>query len=156
MDREQLVKYILDKFPGKVVLLDCGRVEPFFKVELDFLKEFCRVIRDDATLGMDFLCNIGAVDTGEHFEVVYSVASVKNKIRFDFKIFPERENPVIDSIIDVWPGANWYEREVWELFGINVNGHPNLKRFLLPDDWNQGHPMRKDWTAPDFLKLPEN
>ncbi len=156
MDREQLINYIQDKFAGKIELLECGRVEPFFKIELDFLKEFCLAIRDDATLGMDFLCNIGAVDTGEQFQVVYSVASVKNKIRFDFKIFPDRENPEINSVIDVWPGANWYEREVWELFGINVKGHPMLKRFLLPDDWNQGNPMRKDWDAPDFVRLPEN
>ncbi len=156
MDREQLIKYIQDKFQGKVELLECGRVEPFFKIELGFLKEFSLAIRDDATLGMDYLCNIAAVDTGEHFEVVYSVASVKNKIRFEYKIFSDREDPEINSVIDIWPGANWYEREVWELFGINVKDHPMLKRFLLPDDWNQGNPMRKDWDAPDFVRLPEN
>jgi len=65
------------------------------------------------------------------------------------------ENAEIDSIQEFWAGANWHEREVWELFGINIRNHGNLTRFLLPDDWNQGFPMRKNWDAPDFVRMPE-
>lgn len=155
MDREQITKYIQDTFAGKTELLDVGRVEPIFKIPAEFLHEFCEAINKDERLKIDYLCNIAGVDTGEQFEVVYSVASVANKIRFDFKIIPDRENPEIDSVIDIWPGANWFEREVWELYGINIKNHPDLKRFLLPDDWDQGYPMRKDWDSPDFIRMPE-
>jgi NADH-quinone oxidoreductase subunit C len=155
MDRDALTKYILDKFAGKIELLDTGKVEPIFKIANDFLLEFCKAIHTDETLHIDFLCNIAAVDTGERFEVVYSVASVRNGIRFDFKLVMPYEGAEIESIQSIWPGANWHEREVWELFGINVRNHGNLTRFMLPDNWDQGHPMRKNWDAPDFVRMPE-
>ena len=61
----------------------------------------------------------------------------------------------MDSVQEIWPGANWYEREMWELYGFEIKNHGNLKRFLLADDWDQGFPMRKDWDAPDFVRFPE-
>jgi NADH:ubiquinone oxidoreductase subunit C len=155
MDNAELTKYILDKFAGRVELSETGKAEPVFLIKADYLLEFCRAINSDPTLGIDFLCNIAAVDTGQNFEIVYSTASVKNKIRLDFKSILGYEEAEIDSVQEIWAGANWYEREVWELFGINIRNHGNLTRFLLPDDWNQGFPMRKNWDAPDFVRLPD-
>jgi NADH-quinone oxidoreductase subunit C len=155
MDREALIKYILEKYSGKVELLDTGKAEPIFALKNEYLKDFCRAIYDDETLRMNFLCNIAAVDTGEKLEVVYSVTSITNKIRFDFKITMPYEGAEVDSIQSIWPGANWHEREIWELYGINVRNHGNLTQFLLPDNWNQGNPMRKNWDAPDFIRMPE-
>ncbi len=156
MDRDELIRYLLDKFQDKIELLETGKVEPFFLLKNPAgLVTFCKAIKDDTCLEIDFVCNIGGVDTGERFEVVYNVASVKKRIRFDFKLRLEYQGAEIDSVQEVWPAANWHEREIWELFGINIRNHDNLKRFLLPDDWNQGHPMRKDWDAPDFKRLPE-
>ena len=156
MTLDQLTQYLQEKFEGQIELLETGRVEPFFLLKnKDELVSFCRAIKDDVKLEIDYLCNLGAVDTGERFEVVYNVASVARRIRFDFKIIFEYEGAEIDSIQEVWPAANWYEREVWELYGINIKNHGHLKRFLLPDDWAQGHPMRKNWDAPDFKRMPE-
>jgi NADH-quinone oxidoreductase subunit C len=156
MNREELIAYLQEKFSDKIELLETGKVEPFFLIkDKNDLTAFCKAIRDDDTLSIDFLCNIAGVDTGERFEVVYNVASYRRKIRFDFKVVLEYEGAEIDSVIEVWAGANWFEREVWELFGINIKNHPNLTRFLLPDDWDQGHPLRKDWDAPDFIRMPE-
>ena len=88
MNREELAKYLLDKFPDTLELLETGKAEPFFLMKKpDEIVEFCRAIRDDVELRMDFLCQMCGVDTGENFEVVYSVASVKKRYRFDFK-FP--------------------------------------------------------------------
>jgi len=156
MNRDELTQYLLDKFQDKIELLETGRVEPFFLIkDADYLKSFCREIKEDIKLAADFLCNIGAVDTGERFEVVYNVASIRKKHRFDFKLVMDYEGAEIDSVQEIWAGANWYEREIWELYGINVKNHGNLTRFLLPDDWDQGFPMRKDWDAPDFKRMPE-
>jgi len=114
-----------------------------------------RALRDDPELRFDYLCNLGGVDTREKLEVVYNLASTGFNLRLDFKFQLGYDKPEIDSVIEIWPGANWYEREVWELYGINVRNHNDLRPLLLPEDWNQGHPMRKDWDAPDFIRMPE-
>jgi len=104
---------------------------------------------------MTFLMNLSAVDTGERFEVVYNVCSYRFKHRVFFKTIIDRNRPEIDTVMKVWPAANWFEREAWELFGINVCNHPDLTRFLLPEDWDEGFPMRKDWVGKDVIPFPE-
>ncbi len=154
--RDELTAYLREKFPDKIELLDSGRVEPFFLLKnRNDLVSFCTEIKNDATLDINYLCCISGVDTGERFEVVYSVASVRYKYRFDFKLIFEYDRAEIDSVREVWPGANWFEREIWELYGIDIKNHDNLTRFLLPDDWDQGFPLRKNWDAPDFKRMPE-
>ncbi|MFH2034944.1 MAG: NADH-quinone oxidoreductase subunit C [Candidatus Zixiibacteriota bacterium] len=156
MNRDELTTYLTDKFGDKIELLETGAVEPIFLIKSkDDLLDFCKFIKEDDKLDIDFLCNMCGVDTGERFEVVYNVASIRFKHRFDFKIVLEYEGAEFESMQTVWAGINWFEREVWELYGINVLNHGNLKRFLLPDEWNEGHPMRKNWDSPDFKRMPE-
>ena len=155
MTRDELKEYIASHFGDRLTALDTGRYDPMYEVKAERLIEIARALRDDENLKFDFLCNIGAVDTTEHFEAVYSLASTTKRLRLDFKVIMSHDNPEIDSVIDIWPGANWHEREMWELFGIDIRNHPNLTRFLLPDEWDQGFPMRKDWDAPDFIRMPE-
>ncbi|RKX27738.1 MAG: hypothetical protein DRP45_00175 [Candidatus Zixiibacteriota bacterium] len=155
MTREELKSYVEGHFDGKLKSLDTGRYDPIFEIQPSDLITVAKALRDDESLKMDFLCNLGAVDTCEKLEVVYSVASTTKNLRLDFKFSLPYDNPEVDSIKEVWPGIDWYEREIWELYGINVRNHGNLKQFLLPDDWDQGNPMRKDWDAPDFIRMPE-
>lgn len=155
MTKEELQQYVASHFDGKLKPLDTGRYDPVFAIEADDLLDVARALRDDERLRFDYLCNLGGVDTTERFEVVYSVASVANGLRLDFKLTLPYDKAEVDSVQEIWPAANWYEREMWELYGIRVHDHDDLKRFLLPDDWNQGHPMRKNWDAPDFKRMPE-
>ena len=155
MTKDELKAYIAERYTDKMTLLDTGRYDPMFLIKGEDLRSVAQSLRDDQNLKFDFLCNMGGVDTKQGFEVVYSIASVTNRLRLDFKFKMPYENAEIVSLQDIWPALNWYEREIWELYGINVKDHGNLKRFLLPDDWNQGYPMRKDWDAPDFIRLPE-
>lgn len=155
MTFDELKSYIAGKYSSTMTLLDTGRYEPMYEVKAGQLLEVARALRDDENLRFDFFCNMHGTDTKENFEIVYSIASISKKLRLDFKIIMPYENAEIDSVQEIWPAANWYEREMWELYGINVKNHGNLKRFLLPDDWNQGNPMRKDWDAPDFIRMPE-
>ncbi len=155
MTREELTAYVQQKFGDRVTLLDTGKYDPLFGIAPEFLLEFAEAIKTDDQLRLDYLCNLGGIDTGENFAAHYSVASIEKHLRLDFKVTLPHENPEVDSVQEIWPAANWFEREMWELFGINVKNHGNLTRFLLPDDWDQGHPMRKDWDAPDFIKMPE-
>ena len=80
------------------------------------------------------------------FEVVYHLHSVEHNRRVRLKCRVSGTGPVIDSVTSVWRSANWYEREVFDLFGIQFRNHPNLKRIMLPDDW-EGHPLRKDYPV---------
>ena len=76
--------------------------------------------------------------------MVYLLHSVKNAARVRLKVRVSGENPAVDSVTCVWPGTNWYEREVFDLFGVTFNGHPDLRRIMMPEDW-EGHPLRKDF-----------
>lgn len=94
------------------------------------------------------LSTVTAVDrfpAQPRFEVVYHLHSVERNQRIRLKCRISGDNPVIESVTGVWRGANWYEREVFDLFGISFSGHPDLRRILMPDDW-EGHPLRKDYS----------
>ena len=95
------------------------------------------------------LSSVTAVDRyplEPRFEVVYHLHSVEQKQRVRLKCRLQSDEPAIESVTSVWRGANWYEREVFDLFGINFLNHPDLRRIMLPDDW-EGHPLRKDYPV---------
>lgn len=104
------------------------------------------------------LSSVTAVDWSPaepRFEVVYHLQSVERNLRLRLKCPLRGEHPEIDSVTSVWRGANWYEREVFDLFGVVFRNHPNLKRILLPEDW-QGHPLRKDTPVHGFKYSYQN
>lgn len=156
MTKQELTEYIKENFAGELELIETDQPEPYFIVKPEDLLDFSRFIHDDPKLVLHFLMNQSGVDTGERFEVVYNACSYRHKHRIFFKIIlPDREKAEFESVRKIWKAADWYEREIWELFGMNVKGHPNLTRFLLPDDWDQGHPLRKDWQGKDVIPFPE-
>ena len=114
-------------------------------VDCDRLLDIAGVIRND--LGFDYLSSATAVDylgEGDHMEMVYHAYRTSGGGALVFKAQTDRENPEIPSLVPVWRGADFQEREAWDLFGIKFAGHPNLKRILMWDGFH-GHPMRKDW-----------
>jgi NADH-quinone oxidoreductase subunit C len=96
----------------------------------------------------EIMPDITAVDYGPEasprFHVVYQFNSISRNIRITLRVPLERENPTLDTMIPVFPNANWLERELWDMFGIQFEGHPDLRRILMPHDW-EGHPLRKDY-----------
>ena len=112
MAREQLVAYIAEKFNGRLKLLDTGRYDPLFLVQADDLLDIARALKEDDNLEFDFLCNLMAIDTGEHFEVVYNVASIARNLRLDLKIILPYDAAEVESAQRIWPASNWYEREM--------------------------------------------
>lgn len=83
------------------------------------------------------------------FQVVYHACSHKYKEVIRLRVLVDEADPTVDSICPVWPGANYYEREVFDLFGIRFDGHPNLRRIMMPDEW-VGHPLRKDYPVEGY------
>ncbi|HXG30951.1 MAG TPA: NADH-quinone oxidoreductase subunit C [Thermodesulfobacteriota bacterium] len=95
--------------------------------------------------GFDFLTYITAVDYGNTLDVVYNVRSLEGNEEETWRVSLDPSNPTVPSISSVYRGAEWHEREVYDLFGVEFSGHPDLRRILLPDDWD-GHPLRKGYS----------
>jgi NADH-quinone oxidoreductase subunit C len=112
----------------------------------------CKFVRDEAGLKFKFLADVTAVDLypqEPRFEVVYHLLSIETAQRLRLKVRVPGDNPRCVTAVSVWPSANPFEREVFDLFGITFDGHPYLRRMMLPDDW-AGHPLRKDYPTGGF------
>jgi NADH-quinone oxidoreductase subunit C len=102
--------------------------------------------------GYKFFEDVTAVDwfpSTPRFQLSYHILSHTYRERIRLRVLVDGESPSVDSIVPVWPSANFYEREVFDLFGIHFKGHPNLRRIMMPDDW-QGHPLRKDYPVEGY------
>ena len=107
---------------------------------------FCK---DDPALRFDCLSNLSGVDYPKqgHIQVVYHLLSYPLRHVFVLKVNANRDDPVVASVVPVWSAADWQEREVFDLLGVSFDGHPDLRRILMPEDW-PGHPLRKDFVEP--------
>jgi NADH-quinone oxidoreductase subunit C len=102
--------------------------------------------------GYNFFEDVTAVDwfpSSPRFQLSYHILSHTYKERIRLRVLLDGDAPAVESITSVWPSANFYEREVFDLFGIRFEGHPNLRRIMMPDDW-QGHPLRKDYPVEGY------
>jgi NADH-quinone oxidoreductase subunit C len=103
-------------------------------------------------LQFDLLSDISAVDRfpmEPRFELNYHLLSISQRLTVRLRVWLPGEDPVVSTLIPVWPTANWHEREIFDLFGIRFDGHPDLHRILMPDDW-EGYPLRKDYPVEGF------
>ena len=114
-----------------------------------FLKEDQRYRRLSGATAVDWL------PSEPRFEVVYLLHSLERNERLRLKCRVGGERPEIDSITSLWPGANWYEREIFDLFGVVFRNHPDMRRLLMPEDWS-GHPLRKDYPVAGFKYTYQN
>lgn len=128
-------------------------------VEKGAIAEVCQFLRDD--VGFDYLTDIGTVDRfteEDRFEVFYNVCAVEARKRIRLKVRVDEEDPVVPTVTGVWKGANWHEREAWDMMGIRFEGHPDLRRIYMPEDFEY-HPARKEFPTlgiPGSLPLPPN
>ena len=116
------------------------------------IREACVLLRDNADCPFNYLSDVTCVDwypSDPRFEVVYHLLSLSKKERVRLKVRLSDESPVVESVTSVWPSANYFEREVFDLFGVRFTGHPYLRRLLMPEDW-QGHPLRKDYPVEGY------
>ena len=146
LQEEPLLKALDARFPG--ALLDATQTNGELGMKLDarFLEDVCLALRHD--MGFDRLSSVTAVDwwpVTPRFEVVYHFHSTSNRSRLRIKV-EAGEGEKLVSVTPIWKTANWYEREVFDLFGIPFGNHPNLERIMMPADW-EGHPLRKDYPV---------
>ncbi len=153
MNVQELRDHLCERYPDLCPLFSIEFGDGVLQVTCDRLHS---AAEDLKALGFDRMGMMTAVDREEHFEIVYRLQSRAMQAGMLLKCEVSRENPRTRSLVDLWPSADWPEREVYDLFGIVFEGHPDLRRILLPDDF-EGHPLRKDfedeWTIhrPDYI-----
>lgn len=126
-------------------------LDPLITVTAGELLKTAAKLKEDGFGLLLFLCGI---DYPDRIELVYRLYSLnKPASAMHVKTQVSKDSPTIDSVVSLWPAANWHEREVFDLFGVTFKGHPNLKRLFMPDDWI-GHPLRKDYTDDRMLLRP--
>jgi NADH-quinone oxidoreductase subunit C len=138
---------LVGKFGDDIVATHSDFGDATAQVRRERIVEICTFLRDDPDLRFDLAMDCTGVDyLGEEprFEVVYHLYSIAKKHRVRIKSRVPEEDPVIDSVIPVWVGMDWFEREAYDMYGIVFRGHPNLKRILMYEAF-EGHPLRKDY-----------
>lgn len=147
MSERQEVVRLRERFPEAVREVYTFRGDTWIVIDRASLHDVCRFLRDDPELSYRFLSDIVGIDQlgrrEPRFEVVYNLYSFRTFARLFLKVCVN-EGEVIPSVTSVYPGANFPEREVYDMFGIVFEGHPDLRRILMSDDW-VGHPLRKDF-----------
>jgi NADH-quinone oxidoreductase subunit C len=141
------LRRLIEAFGAAVTLTHAYRGDATARVEASRAVEILRFLRDEPDLAFEFLVDLTAVDyLGEdtRFEVVYHLYSLRHNARVRIKARVPEEPCQVDSAVEVWPAANWLEREVWDLYGIRFRNHPDLRRLLLYEEF-EGHPLRKDY-----------
>jgi len=127
---------------------ELGSHMPTLVIRPPYLRRTAELFHAHESLGCTYLRNVSGVDYETHMEVVYYLANMTSGQRYALKARADRSDPVLDSVTPVWETANWNEREIFDLLGIHFNGHPDLRRIMMPDDWI-GHPLRKDYEPLD-------
>jgi len=151
MSEEPWVLQDLEKhFPDFVESSQVLHGVPWVTVKREGLSKIAEFLKNDRDFNM--LIDLTAVDylrweeKAVRFEVVYNLFSLKGNRRVFLKVPVPEKDPVVDSVVPLWAAADWYEREVWDMFGVRFDGHPDLRRILLAQDW-EGHPLRKDYAV---------
>lgn len=151
--------FVQQRFPEDLLEMSEHRGETTLLLRPESIARICLALRDAPGLRYNFLADVTAVDWPERvprFDVVYHLLSLETRavVRLKVRVGDmDEETPAVPTVTSVWPTANWYEREIFDLFGIAFAGHPHLARLLMPADW-EGHPLRKDYPLTG-IALPE-
>jgi NADH-quinone oxidoreductase subunit C len=147
MDSLEILKRVNARFPEKIIEISERKPDPFAVVDPPSIVEIGGYLRDDPECAMDCLSNETGVDYKDRIEVVYHLFSYSRRHGCVLKVKLPRENPTVATVEQVWRAANWMEREIFDLLGVNFIGHSDMRRILMPEDW-QGYPLRKDFVEP--------
>ncbi len=157
--KERLLNKLNNHFKDSIESVSEFRNEITLVIKKDDIVDVCKFLRDDEELSFDSLRDVCGADqfkSENRFEVIYNLYSLKNKFRIRLKVHIDEQNPHVQSITSVWPTANFEEREVYDMFGIIFDGHPDLRRIYMPEEFEY-YPLRKDFPLmgiPGSLVLP--
>lgn len=127
---------------------ETGGQWPVFHIPANEWKTLAQKLRNDPLLQLDYLFCLTCIDWKTHLTMVYHLSSTVHRNCFVFKVKLDREAPAIETVFDIWRTAEFHEREVYEMFGVNFLHHPDLRLLILPEGWEGKNPLRKDFDDP--------
>lgn len=154
-----VVELLQARFPESVIMVSEFRNETTVGIVKEAIVGVCSFLRDDEACRFDYLSDLCGADAGtpeNRFEVIYNLVSLTHRHRIRLKIFTDKSAPHVSSVTSVWPGAEWPEREAYDMYGIIFDGNKDLRRMYLPEDF-QYHPLRKEFPLmgiPGAMPLP--
>lgn len=158
MEFPEIKDLLVNKFGAEVIEGEetSGR-QPALIIKADKIADVCQELRDNENTWFDFLSCLSGIDYGieeNMFGVVYNLASIPHKTQLTLKVRKYHDRnastlPSFPTVSNVWKTADWHEREAYDLLGLHFEGHPDLRRILLPDDW-EGYPLRKDYKVQEY------
>lgn len=154
---QQIINRLTEKHTNAVIEVYTSTGDTFVRIEKEALLDVCGWLKDEQHFV--YLSDIVGADrftSEERFEVIYNLLNLRDQCRLFLKVRCDEEAPSLDSVTPVWPGANWKEREVFDMFGINFHNHPDLRRIYMPEDYAY-HPLRKEFPllgVPGSIDLP--
>ena len=157
---EKILNRLTTKLPKTVLESKEFRGELTIVVSKEHVVEVCKFLKEDSELGFDLLADLCGIDMntpGKRFGVIYNLFSLENNYRLRIKTFTDAESPKVPTVTGVWGTANWHEREAFDMFGIVFEGHPDLRRIYMPDEFEY-YPLRKDFPLMGIkgsLELPK-
>ena len=175
---EEIFNLLKEKFAASVIEFKTDKpVDPYVIVDPLEVDKICIYLRDENELQFDSLMNLSGVDdangekvksaeggeqgletiTGGTLSVFYNIESTSLKHKITLRASTSREKPEVVTVTEVWKSADWHEREAYDMYGIVFLNHPDLRRILMPYDWEYGYPLRKDYKNPEFyqgMKVP--
>jgi NADH-quinone oxidoreductase subunit C len=158
VERHPAVRLLRERMPDAIVDIVRFRDETTIHVQRETFRDVCALLRDDERTAFAMLIDLTGVDmlrlrAEPRFDAVALLYSLENRVRLRIKAGCNDGEPV-PSLVPLWNGANWLERECYDMFGIVFDGHPNLRRILLADDWDEGFPLRKDYPLRGWKEFP--
>ena len=150
MNPAQIHERLQAEFGEAVLAFEPDALDPFVVIDPERILDVCRFLHDDPDLAFDCLSNLSGVDRikEEQLQVVLHLYSYTHRHLLVVKVNVPRDEPRMPSVEGIWKAANWLEREIYDLLGIEFTGHSDLRRLLMPEDW-VGHPLRKDFIEPE-------
>lgn len=150
MDAAAIHQRLKARFEAAIGEGDLQAKDPWIPVEPASIAEVGRFLHDEPDLAFDCLSNLAGVDykAKGQIQVVYHLYSYRHRHRIVLKVDAPRDTPRVPTVESIWSAANWHEREIYDLLGVVFEGHPDLRRLLMPEDWI-GHPLRKDFVEPE-------
>lgn len=154
MDPRSLLKKAQERFPDRG-LSDDPLNSTAICAPPDLVPEIFEWLRHEPDLEFDYFEFSTCTDRPpEHLDLLYYAYSLVHKHRIAVKVQLERDHPAVPTVCHIWRNAEWNEREIFDLFGVVFTGHPDLRRLMMPEDW-EGHPLRKDYTHPNVVVRPD-
>jgi NADH-quinone oxidoreductase subunit C len=154
----ELVQSLQATFGSAVNEVMTFRGETTLLIQSDFIVKVCRALKEEH--GFDYctdICGADRFSEEERFEVIYNLANLDKQLRLRLKVRVSEEAPVVPSVTSIWKGADWHERETFDMYGVRFDGHPDLRRMYMPEDFEY-YPLRKDFPligVAGSIPLPE-